>query len=170
MSAEEKAVEAEQVSQTWPEVADKALTSLQEGIGEVGKVIHNIGVELSETAPHIWKGLVEYHRWMAIGDLLKTIIMIVLSILSIYYGKKLYSIAKKDGENNKVKTFIGYEWPEEVKLRFAIACAMMWLGVIIIMISISFIHYDIAAVVVPERAAAIEIINVIKSGGEVPQR
>ncbi len=156
---------------TWPGVADKALEGLQAGLGEIGKVVQSIAKELSESAPHVWHGLVEYHRWIAIGELIANTLWVIAAITLMVIGKKNYSSSKKEGEERKYKDYRGSNWPEDVQFKFGVSIAMMVISSIVLVVILVELPYLIGDIVVPERRAAIEIIQIISSGGkELPQR
>lgn len=157
----------EVVTKTWPDVTSQALDGIKAGLGDVAKVVQDISTELAESAPHIWRGLVAYHRGIAIGELIVTMIWIIAGIILIFLGKNNFSKAWAEGHNNHMKE---RQWPSTIQFKVAIGIAMMVFGSIIQIFCINFLPEEIGDVIVPERKAAIEIISSIKDGGKIPTR
>lgn len=158
---------ADAVQKTWPDVASEALEGVKAGLGDVAKVVHNISQELAESAPHIWNGLVAYHRGMAIGELVVTIIWMIGGILLLVYGKKNFSKAWTEWKEMYMNDL---SWPEPLQFKVMVGIIMMFVGGFIQIFCINFLPEEIGDVVVPERRAAIEIISVIKNNGKMPER
>lgn len=145
-TAEEIAKAAEEVSKTWPDVASEALQGLKAGIGEAASLIGDVASQLSKAAPQIWKGLVEYHRWVAIGSLIETLVYLAVSSVFFYYSLKWAKHLYKEDRDDE-----GWFWG---------SAAVAVVSVIVFFGGVSSLTRDIADVIVPERRAAIEVINI----------
>jgi len=140
---------------------------LKSDLGDVAEVVQDIATKLSESAPQGWHGLVEYHRWMAYGELALTFIHLALYIFLIVFAWKQMMAARKHGNENL--SYRG-EWPGFDIFR-AIASVVVIVGSSITIFNyIDNLPYKLGDAVVPERAAAIEVISIIKSGGEIPKK
>lgn len=110
------------VNKTWPDVASATLESLKAGLGDIAGVVGDISNTLIKSAPHIWNGLVAYHRALAIGDLFLNVVFISLSIVLFLYGKKMLMAAfNSDIEKSS--------WSDR-------KIAMFWSGIVMVVISI----------------------------------
>lgn len=160
---------ADAVGKTWPDVASDALEGLKAGLGDVAKVVSDISQELAQSAPHIWRGLVAYHRAMAIGELVVSFLWLVGGFVLFYYGKKNFSAGWAQGEVSE-REKPDKEWPGIASFKTFAGVVMMVISALVAIVIIKDLPEELGDVFVPERRAAIEVITVIKGGGTIPQR
>lgn len=157
----------EVIKTTWPDVANNTV----EKLGDIGSFVKEIADNLNEKAPQVWNGLVEYHRWLAITDLAVSVLIIIWTILFIIFSvktiKKTNEIEnQREIEFYKNRSQYNYENLEWKALSFVKVVILIVSSIIFCcasIIQISKLPNITANVIVPERAAALEIINLIKS-------
>lgn len=153
------------VANTWPGVADKVLDNVTSGVSGMVSTLKQISTEMSKQVPYVWKGLVEYHRYMAISQLIINIIVLIAAIVGIVWSIKcILSIMKFEQERNE-----NY-WTNSSTAKSIIAMVIGGFSIIFSGRIFYTLPADVGDVVLPERAAALEVINIIKSGGTIPER
>lgn len=145
---------------TAADVVDHALTGIENGLGKLFDAGGQIAKAVTEKAPEVWRGMVGYHRALAYSELCVSVVLIVLSVIAVLTCVKFLKLGTAALKGDPGSSF-GF-----ASVMFS--SIFGFISIATLLVQLCAIPEKAAKAAVPERAAAIELIEIVRGNRVEP--